>query len=262
MKYLSNNIKHLRKSKKLTQDELALKIGVKRSLIGSYEEGRAIPKLSLIQDMAIYFNLELDDILNKDLSIETTELSKNTKDISGNNLRILSTIVNKDNKELITVVPVKAAAGYLNGYADPEFIESLPVFDFPLKEISSERTYRIFQIQGDSMEPLPSSTYIITEYVDNWNAIKDGKTYVILTKEDGLVYKRIYNHIEEKNQLELVSDNHLYAPYTISTDDVYEVWKALGYISFELPEANITSMAKLTNMLYELKSEVDQLKKK
>jgi len=174
---------------------------------------------------------------------------------------VLSTIVDKNNKELITVVPIKAAAGYLNGYADPEYIEELPVFDFPLKEISAERTYRIFQIQGDSMEPLPSASYIITEYVDNWNAIKDGKTYIILTKEDGLVYKRIYNHIEEKNQLELVSDNHLYAPYNINIEVVLEVWKALGYISFELPEPNVSSIAKLTNMLYELKTEVEQLKK-
>ncbi len=72
MKYLSSNIKHLRKKKKLTQDELALKIGVKRSLIGSYEEGRAIPKLSLIQEMALYFDISFEDMLNLDLSNETT----------------------------------------------------------------------------------------------------------------------------------------------------------------------------------------------
>jgi len=260
MKYLSSNIKHLRKQKKLTQDELALKIGVKRSLIGSYEEGRAFPKLSLIQEMALYFDISFEDMLNLDLSNETS-LNKNNKDITGNNIRVLSTIVDKKNKELITVVPIKAAAGYLNGYADPEYIEELPVFYFPLKEISAERTYRIFQIQGDSMEPLPSASYIITEYVDNWNAIKDGKTYIILTKEDGLVYKRVYNHIEEKKLLELVSDNHLYAPYNINIEVVLEVWKALGYISFELPEPNVSSIAKLTNMLYELKTEVEQLKK-
>ena len=128
MKYLSSNIKHLRKKKKLTQDELALKIGVKRSLIGSYEEGRAFPKLSLIQEMALYFDISFEDMLNLDLSNETT-LNKNNKDITGNNIRVLSTIVDKKNKE--------------------EFEKTLKGVDFGLIGcFASDNVFRVYGLDG------------------------------------------------------------------------------------------------------------------
>ncbi|MFZ4398708.1 MAG: helix-turn-helix domain-containing protein [Bacteroidales bacterium] len=261
MKYISENIKYLRKQKELTQDELALKIGVKRSMIGSYEESRAIPKLPLLQAMAFYFDVSLNDLLDKDLS--TLKSNDNTRkvDLEGNNLRVLSTIVDKDDKELITIVPEKASAGYLNGYSDVEFVESLSAFSLPLPEISHDRTYRIFQIKGDSMLPMPSGTYVISRYLDNWYNIKDGKTYIILTKDDGIVYKRLYNRLEESKTLELISDNHIYPPFSVHIENVMEVWQAIGLISFQLPDSDVPSLFKLNTMFTELKCEIDTLKK-
>src|SRR3546814_6005241 len=43
-------------------------------------------------------------------------------------VRVLSITVDGDDKENIELVPVKASAGYLNGYADPEYIAELPKF--------------------------------------------------------------------------------------------------------------------------------------
>jgi transcriptional regulator with XRE-family HTH domain len=261
MKFISQNIRYLRNIKQLTQDELASKIGVKRSLIGSYEEGRAVPKLPLLQAMAYYFDVSLNDFLDNDLSLlkTTDKIPKN--DLEGNNLRVLSTIVDREDKELITIVPAKAAAGYLNGYADVEFVESLTAFSLPLPEISHDRTYRIFQIKGDSMLPLPTSTYIICRYLDNWYNIKDGMTYVVLTKDDGIVYKRIYNRLEESKKLEMISDNPVYPPFTVHIENVFEVWQAIGLISFQLPDADLPSLFKLNTMFTTLKNEVDSLKK-
>jgi len=182
-------------------------------------------------------------------------------DVTAANLRVLTTIVDKENNELMTVVPVKAAAGYLNGYADVEFVESLTAFSLPLPEISHDRTYRIFQIKGDSMLPLPTGTYIICRYLDNWYNIKDGKTYVVLTKDEGIVYKRLYNRLEEYKTLEMISDNHLYSPFSVHIDAVLEVWQAIGLISFELPDADVPSLFKLNTMFSELKQEIDSLKK-
>jgi transcriptional regulator with XRE-family HTH domain len=261
MNFIAENIRYLRKNKQLTQYDLASKIGVKRAMIGSYEESRAVPKLPLLQAMAYYFDVSLNDLLDKDLSKEETKKEKSVMDASAVNLRVLTTIVDKENNELMTVVPVKAAAGYLNGYADVEFVESLTAFSLPLSEISHDRTYRIFQIKGDSMLPLPTGTYIICRYLDNWYNIKDGKTYVVLTKDEGIVYKRIYNRLEESKTLEMISDNHLYSPFSVHINNVLEVWQAIGLISFELPDADVPSLFKLNTMFSELKNEIDSLKK-
>jgi transcriptional regulator with XRE-family HTH domain len=261
MKFIAENIKYLRKTRQLTQDDLASKIGVKRAMIGSYEESRAVPKLPLLQAMAYYFDVSLNDLLDKDLSKEASKKKQPLVDVSAANLRVLTTIVDKENNELMTVVPAKAAAGYLNGYADVEFVESLTAFSLPLPEISHDRTYRIFQIKGDSMLPLPTGTYIICRYLDNWYNIKDGKTYVVLTKDEGIVYKRLYNRLEESKALEMISDNHLYSPFSVHIDAVLEVWQAIGLISFELPDADVPSLFKLNTMFSELKNEIDSLKK-
>jgi len=257
---LGLNIRYLRKSKGLTQDQLADKIGVNRAMIGSYEEGRAVPKLSALSILSHYFGVSIDSLVKHDLSTrEATEAGGTSIDASGKRLRVLTTVIDREDKEQITLVPVKASAGYLSGYADPDYIETLPRFSLPLPELGRERTYRAFQISGDSMEPLPSGIYIISEYVQNWNDIKEGKTYIVVSLDDGLAYKRVY---KGDKALILKSDNPKYAPYSISLDSVTEVWKALGYISFALPEPDEMNLGKLSAMFYELKTELESLKEK
>ncbi|MEE4198220.1 MAG: helix-turn-helix domain-containing protein [Bacteroidales bacterium] len=266
MEPIGQNIRYLRKSKGLTQDELAKKIGVNRAMIGSYEENRAIPKLPVLKDLARYFNLTLDEIINQQLSEHLTTGPEETQIYrkgSGDHLRILSTVVSQENKELITTVPVQAAAGYTRGYADPEFIEELPHFSLPLNELSKERTYRVFQIKGDSMEPVKSGSYIICEYVTNWEDMREGIPYIVITKEDGIVYKRIYKTTGNPGQILLKSDNPDYHPYPVNLEEVLEIWKALGFISFELPTVeNDSTLTKIQEMISELKEEIYALKNK
>ena len=258
--YLGLNIKHLRKVRALTQDQLADKIGVNRAMIGSYEEGRAVPKLEALRTISHYFNVSIDNLINTDLSSENKKKGENPNvDLTGKGLRVLTTLVDRDNEELITLVPVKASAGYLKGYADPDFIETLPRFSLPLMELSKKRTYRAFQINGNSMQPIPSGSYIICEYMQNWSEIKDGKTYVLITQDDGVVYKRLYNN--ENDTIVLKSDNPEFDPYTLPVNAVTEVWKALGYICFSLPESDELHLGKLATMVYKMQSELDELKK-
>lgn len=259
--FLAFNIKYLRKTKQFTQDGLADKIGVKRAMIGSYEEGRAVPKIPVLRELSHYFNVSIDDLINSDLSNADKNSNFGTEsDIRGKRLRVLTSLVDRDNKELITLVPQKATAGYLDGYGDPDYIESLPRFSLPLPELAQERTYRAFQIQGRSMEPVPSGSYIICEYLQNWNEIKDGKCYIIVTQDEGVVYKRLYR--SDDNTVVLKSDNSEYTPYSIEMETITEVWKALGYISFTLPEADEMHMGKLTAMMYKMQDELEILKKK
>src|SRR5690606_681388 len=128
----------------------------------------------------------------------------------------------------------KAAAGYLNGYSDPEYIEELPKFQLPV--LPKNATYRAFEINGDSMLPLQSGTIVIGKYVESARDIKNGKTYVLVTQKEGVVYKRVFNYLEENGKLFLVSDNTQYSPYEISGEEVLELWEARAYISLHFPD--------------------------
>ena len=230
MNFLASNIRFLRKQKEMTQDALALEIYVNRSMIGTYEEGRAVPRIGVLQTLSVFFGVKIDDLINRDLSRGFTK----DVDIKGASLRVLATVVDRNDQEMITIVPVKASAGYMSGYGDREFIGQLPRFSFPVPELGNERTRRVFQIRGDSMLPVLPGSYVLCEYLQDWTGMVDGATYVLLTLNDGIVYKRVYNKMAQNNELILKSDNQDYRPYTIKIEEVSEIWKAIGVISFDL----------------------------
>lgn len=262
MSIISSNLKHLRKKHNLTQEQFAEKLGIKRSLLGAYEEGRADPRLNNLLNIAGVFNISVDDIISKDLSIAKngTKISKDGKNFN-QPLKVLSITVDQDNKENIELVPQKAAAGYLNGYADPEYLEQLPKFQLPM--LPSTGTYRAFEISGDSMLPLQSGTVVIGKYLEDWKSLNSSKTYVLVTQKEGVVYKRVYLQ-EDSELIKLVSDNKSYDAYEISLSEVMEVWEAKAYISLSFPDQDgmgEMSLDKLKNIVLELQQEIIKLKK-
>lgn len=253
MSIISSNIKFLRKKKGLTQQQFADEIGIKRSLVGAYEEDRADPKYELLKKIALYFEISVDDFINETINEKWAPKPK------GNpaNLRVLSISVDKEDNENIEMVPVKASAGYLNGYADPEYVAALPKFYLPMFK---QGTYRAFEIKGDSMLPLPSGSVIIAEYVENWADVKVGDTYVVVSKTEGVVYKRAGNKYKENRSLKLISDNPVYEPYEISNEDILEIWKAKAYLSTQLPEpAPAPTMENLTSMMASMQKSIAKL---
>jgi transcriptional regulator with XRE-family HTH domain len=253
MIFLKENMRFLRKRQGMTQDRLADFLETKRSLIGSYEEGRGVPKLDMIRRMAEVFEVTLDDLLSADIENKESVPVKTTQ-----GLKILSVTVTPGNDELITIVPVKASAGYLNGRADPEYIGQLPHFSMPVAELSPNRSYRVFQIKGDSMLPVPPGSYVFCDYVEEAAGIREGKAYVLITADEGVVYKRIY--IQNDRELLLKSDNPEYEPYTVETSSVLEIWRALGYLSFDLPEPGAMHMQKLSSAVLKLEEDIKKIK--
>ncbi len=268
METVNANIKFIRKQKGLTQQGFADLIGIKRSSLGAYEEGRAKPNYATIQVIARRFHISIDKLLTEDLAKIADESVFGTaannrpvaevKDIKGQQLRVLSITVDKANRENIELVPAKARAGYLEGYGDPQYIKQLPKFNLPFL---TEGTYRAFEIKGDSMLPLPSGSIVVGEYVENWTDVKNGDTYIIVSEDDGIVYKRVYNNVDTGKRLSLHSDNTAYAAYTIKVGDIVEVWKAKAFISQELPGTE-TTLEKLTNLVMDLQNQVIHLQSK
>ncbi len=260
MQVVTSNIRHLRKSAGYTQAQLAEKLDIKRSLVGAYEEGRAEPKLSTLVNVAKLFEVSLDQLITVDFTREGImpgaggEATKTT----GGNLRVLAITVNEEEKENIELVPYKASAGYLNGYADPEFMEELPRFRLPM--LGTGGTYRAFEISGDSMLPIASGTVIVGRYIEDWNLIKDGTPCIIVSQKEGVVFKRVFNKIKDTAVLHLHSDNPVYSPYEVHVQDVVEIWEARSYISSTFPIADL-SLNKLSSIVLDLQKEVQKLKK-
>ncbi len=238
--YFNSNIKILRQRRNRTQDLVATELGISRSTLNSYENGSIKnPTLEALLGFTKYFKISIDTLVKVDMSklsgFQLSELEKgNDVYVTGSRLRVLATTVDSQNRENIEVVPLKAKAGYKNGFADPEFIKKLPTFQLPI--LFNDRKYRMFQITGDSMLPIPDKSFVIGEYLENWYDIKDGQAYVILTQDDGLVFKVAFNQLRKKKSLTLKSLNPEYEPYEVQANDVREVWKFCNYMSSELPE--------------------------
>lgn len=254
MIYLGKNIKHLRTLKNNSQEQFADDFNVSRSRISSYEENRAYPPLEFIIALSKYFNIPIDILVKNDLS-----KSKSTSYIEIGNQRVLFPItVNSQNEELIEVVSVDASAGYLRGYSDPEYIEHLHKIKLPFLPTG---THRAFPIKGDSMLPVKSGSYVVAKFVEDITNIVNGKTYIVLTHNDGLVYKRVYNQIKEHHGLLLVSDNSKYDPYHVPIGEVLELWEFTCCINTQEYEPHELKISSIAAMLTELGVEMESLKK-
>jgi len=257
MSNISSNLKYLRKKNGQTQQQFADLMGIKRSLVGAYEEDRAEPKYELLKRIADNFELTIDEFINETINDKWKPKLKS----QGSNLRILSISVDASDNENIEMVPVKASAGYLNGFSDPQYIKDLPKFQLPLPSLK-QGTFRAFEITGDSMLPIQPGSVIIGEYMDNWNDVKTGETYIVISKNEGVVYKRAGNRFKENKELKLISDNKVYDPYMVAADDILEIWKAKAYISSTLPDpAPEPTMETLTNMMSQMQKSLSQMNK-
>jgi transcriptional regulator with XRE-family HTH domain len=248
MSQAGQNLKYLRKLRVWTQEEFAVKLGIKRSLIGAYEEERADPRLEVLEIVGDTFKLSLDELLLKDLS--------NTGDsfLAKRRQQKMMTV----DTNLIHFVPVKAAAGYLAGYADSEFIDELNTFTLPML---AGGNYRAFEIIGDSMMPTPSGSIIVGEKVDDSEDVKNDQAYIVVSRNEGIVYKRIVKNNRLKNKLTLVSDNPQYQPYQVNAEDIVELWQAQMVIS-KVSAQQRWDMNSLATMVNNLQSQVTTLKKK
>ena len=153
------------------------------------------PISEVLERMASFCGTSLDQLVSLDLSlIDTDELlrqkNETAADISGDTLRVLATTVSPDNEENVEVVPASARAGYAAGYDDPEFVASLPHMSLPF--LSPQKKYRAFPVTGDSMPPVAQGSYVVGQYLVDWRDLREGQYAVVVTREDGIVFKKTY----------------------------------------------------------------------
>ncbi len=234
--FFPENIKFLRKRRQRSQADLAQQLKITRTTLAGYEKSVQPPFKVLIK-FAEHFNVSIDALVRYNLQeLSEFQLSQIEDgfdiDVTGKKLRLLTISVNQSGDENIEMVPLKAQAGYTNSYGDMEFIESLPKFTLPF--LPKDKTYRTFQIQGDSMLPIPEGDWVTASYIQNWETIKDGTPCIIVTQDDGIVFKVVYKQLEKNQSLLLVSSNRRYKPYELPISKVVEIWKFETYNGFEI----------------------------
>jgi len=259
---IGDNLKIVRKRKKMSQEEVATALGFTRSTYSGYENGVAQPSIENLIALSDFYTVPLDELIKKDLST----LSENEwerldsglyMDVKGQKLRVLTAMVDSNNEELIELVSMKASAGYTDGYADPDYLKVLPTFHLPF--LSKDRKYRSFPIKGDSMPPVVEGSYVVGEFIQNWMSIRNGTPCIVVTKEDGIVFKVVHNLIESEQSFQLCSTNTFYKPYLVHVNKIIEIWKFVNYISPELPEVQLDDK-EIARSLKELQKEVHELK--
>ncbi len=262
--FLATNLKYLRKKTGKTQDALASDISIGRTTIANYEAGISEPNIENLLTFSKYYGISIDAILSNNLETVTDlELQKNNSiylphqnQKTYNKIPQILTIDSSGNDNIV-YVPIKARAGYLNGYGDSEFMETLPTFRLPGL---TNATYRMFEVEGPSMAPnVLNGDRIIGEWVDELDKIRDNRVYVIVHK-GGVAVKRVINRLKERGKLYLKSDTiahrHEFPTIEIDPEDVKEVWYGRMKISSDFSEPS-----EVYHRLADLEMDVMEMKK-
>lgn len=251
MSLFSDNIRALRAKHKTSQEKVAECLQITRGRYVKYEDGTSEAPYDILKKIAQYYQISIDLLLSVDIrKIEVGDLLK-----LENNRLILPIQVDQMGENRIEVVTQKVKAGYLSGYADPEYIEQLQQISLPFL---GNGKYRGFPVEGDSMPPHQDGDIIVGRYLEQLGQVLGGKTYIIITRSGGMVYKRLNKNKEDT--LIVSSDNYFYPPYEIRASDILEIWEYQCNIGRSDKKNEVLENVNIKNMFVEIKNEITDLK--
>lgn len=253
MLYISDNLKWLRSKRNLSQQEAADGMNLPLDRYKKYEYGKNTPPAETLLIISRYYHISIDLLLTVDLRKTSIDDLVRLED----NRIVLPITVNSEGQNLVEIVTHKAKAGYAaGGYADFTFMSQLEHISIPW--LNKNEKYRTFPVDGDSMPPHNSKSFIIAKYVEKLGDVVDGKTYIVITTNNEMVYKRLNKN--GKNTFTLNSDNTFYKPYDVKFSAIAEIWEYVGSIEREnfRPE-NYTS-ENLERIIRKLQNDVMEIK--
>jgi transcriptional regulator with XRE-family HTH domain len=225
----AERLKMLRRKAGLNQQQVAGHIGKSRSRVATFEtQSQVRIPYTVMSKLAELYKTTPDYIEH---GADIKQQTQAAEYASGKYIRPLVVTVDNTGQENILFVPVKARAGYLLGYGDPEYIQSLYACSMPG---FTNGTFRIFEVEGYSMSnTLQPGDMVVTRYVENWNNLSNDNVYVIVAK-NGICIKRIQNMIDKAAGIVIQSDNPEFATDFIPVDEIIEIWEARALISRSL----------------------------
>ena len=148
-------------------------------------------------------------------------------------MKVLTVVSNKYNKQQIIHVPVMAQASYANETLTKDLIKQLPTFSLPDYRYDVG-IHRSFDVGGDAMEPTVfEGDKVVCTFVEPefWaNALRFNHVYVVVTDSDVLV-RRLQSKINQDGSIRLICDNDFYETTTIPVGKVREIWHVRVKIS-------------------------------
>lgn len=253
MSVLSDNMRFLRTQRELSQQKVADYLFITRGRYSKYEDGSSEPPIEILLRISKFFGISIDLMVSVDIRKYPLEEMLNLPE----NRVLLPIKVDGEGNNQIEIIPQKASMGYLNGYSDPEYIESLQTISLPFLRNGK---FRAFPADGDSMPPYKDGTFIVGKYVENLADLKTDKTYVFITINDGIIYKRFQFH--EGNFICVKSDNSFYEPLKIPLSDVKEIWEFACSINTQEYDPDEFSGQNVKDMFLELKKDIGKIEKK
>lgn len=210
------------KSLGMKTTEFEKSIGASNGYVNSISKSIGLDKLNSILEKYPNLNLRwlLTGKVDENHSVQDVQSESNAQN---SNMPNVITVDHQGNENIL-MVPVPAQAGYLHGYEDPDYLQNLPSYRLPKL---NNGTYRMFEVKGHSMYPtIHSGAIAVGEWCENWYTdIKDNQIYIIVSKEDGIIIKRVLNRLEKYGNLFVKSDNRSEFPsYPVKPEDILEIW--------------------------------------
>ncbi len=298
MDYFAQNMKHLRDSLGLSQNAFAEKLDITRASVSAYEDGRATPALDKLMTFAQKLGLTIDELYFKDLTIAVDTLANSPVgqlqeskslviekenaeepiqafETKSNNRPTLAQIdlfaeyleesrehhLNKDKSyasqpksQELSLVEASQLTQYEKNFKNEQFLRQLKVFSLPNLRPG---TYRAFQgVEGFA----DSSAILVGAFISAWSALVDNQAYVVLHKNTGLHFRRVFNLTTSKGTLILSGETNDIAVAEVDSAEVLEIWEIRHYLMNELPKA-MPKTERIAVLVDELKAELDKLSK-
>lgn len=140
----------------------------------------------------------------------------------------------------VPLVNQYAHAGYLSGYADAEYLETLPTIPFIVDQ-EAHGHYVAFEVKGDSMDDGTDEAYkegdrlLCREIQPNYwiqSKLHIRKWDFVIVHEDGILIKRIIDHDTQNHTITVHSLNTFYPDKVI---DLVEVRQIFNVIELQRP---------------------------
>ncbi len=257
MSFFAKNIKFLRKRKKLSQNAVAKTLNLTRSSLSGYENATAQAPYDILIKLSEFYNVSLDVILKKDISKISEKKLTNMEGNGNFNDNGPSTSRN-DTRLDIELVSMETITLYSKNYNNPEFIKKLPIIKLPF--LPENKKHRVFVTTDNSMIPATKGSYIIGEYLNDWNKIEDGKYYIIVTNTKGVLFKQVFKNTSNDKGIQLCSNDPAFEPIDIDVSEIIEIWKFESYISDTFHNNN-NSQDNLYHTVKELQRKIYNIEK-
>lgn len=246
MKLFSRNLKALRKEKGITQGDLGKAIGVGTTTVSNYEKKVSEPDMDTLIAISKYFGITIDNLLlNEPIVANTTSedlisykekgrKNDNPNDNLNDNLSKIEVVtVSTEGTPVIPMLDAKAAAGYPAHIGNTTYLQDMPAVQLPHFRFRTGNFIGL-QISGDSMEDtILDGDYVFARQLNSIEDIRDGYVHLLVTGNE-VVCKRLYNRVEERGAIKVVSDNSIYGSYDVQVRDVLQLWRVECKLSFNL----------------------------